>query len=401
MTILDTIDGIEGDSATKLLREPRRVVEVSFPVKSGNGTMLIKGYRVQYNDALGPYKGGIRFHPSADRDETQALAFWMTIKTALLDLPYGGAKGSLAIDPSKLSKAELEQVSRGFIQAIHRNIGPDTDIPAPDVYTNPQVMAWMMDEYSRIYGGQFPGVITGKPLVLGGSSGREVATGVGGFIVLQEALGQYGMRHVGLDIGIEGFGNAGVHFAHKAKDAGHKVIAVSDSKGAVFNAAGLDIEGLIRHKKRSGSVTGFEGGVDMDRDSLHGTKADVLVLAALSGSVHPGNAGSIHASAILELANGPVTPDAERILLDRNVIVLPDILANAGGVTVSYMEWVQNRTGERWGEDRVMANLSHRLATSFSNAHREERSHDVDLRTGAYLYAVRRINEAQRLRGWM
>ncbi|MGM5488342.1 MAG: Glu/Leu/Phe/Val family dehydrogenase [Nanobdellota archaeon] len=390
---------LDSTDIIRFLEEPKQSIEISIPFKAGGTIQMIKGFRVQYNDALGPTKGGIRFHPQSDLEETKALAFWMTIKNGLMGLPYGGAKGSLAIDPRNLSRKRLQWIAREYIRSLHRNLGPRRDIPAPDVGTNPEIMAWMMDEYSRIQGEHITGVITGKPLLVGGSQVRSHATSLGGFHILNLAISQYGMRQTGVDVVIQGFGNAGQHMAAILENEGHRIIAVSDSKSAVYRAAGLDVKGLIDHKHKTGSVDGFAEASPITQEDLLSTPADVLVLAALAGTVTKQNAPGIKASLVLELANGPVTKEAEQLLLQRDVIVLPDILANAGGVTVSYFEWVQNLSGDMWSEEYINKRLYSMMKRAFEEAHHIAREKDIDLRMAAYVLALQRIAQAETLRG--
>ncbi|MFW6449926.1 MAG: Glu/Leu/Phe/Val family dehydrogenase [Nanoarchaeota archaeon] len=392
---LESISPFVGEEIIELLSHPKRAIEVNIPFKG----RIIKAYRVHYNNALGPAKGGIRFHPEVNMEETKALAFWMSIKNSLLGLPFGGGKGGMAINPKELTNEELEQISREFVRQFAKDIGPNLDIPAPDVYTNAQVMAWMMDEYNKITQTHSPGVVTGKPIILGGSKAREYATSQGAYYVLNAAIEQYDFSRAGLHTAIHGFGNAGQHFAKILEKDGHKVIAVSDSKGAVYNPNGFDIEKLIEYKNKNGELSGYRNAKEISHEELLALDADVLGLAALSGTITENNAGNVKAKLVVELANGPVTSEAEKIMLKNNTIILPDILANAGGVTVSYFEWVQNNTGEIWEEKRVLEALYQKMAQAFVNVHNYEKKYDLDLRTAAYLYAVERLKEAEKLRG--
>ncbi len=376
------------------LSKPKRVVKVSFPVKMDDGSVkTFTGYRVLYNDARGPGKGGIRFHPNVNEDEVTALAFWMTIKNAVVDLPYGGAKGGVTVDPKVLSRTELERVSRGYIRAIAPFIGIDRDIPAPDVYTDSQVMAWMLDEFETIQGRHEPGVITGKPVALGGSKGRSMATSWGGFYVLEEARREWS---VGKRVAIQGAGNVGGGIARILYEEGYKVVAISDSKGGVYDPDGLDIPQVLETKRKTGSVINYENAEKISNEKLLTLEVDVLIPAAIENVITRDNAEDIWADIVLELANGPTTPEADEILRNRGIVVVPDVLANAGGVTVSYFEWVQNRTGYYWKEEEVMERLRERMVTAFRNV--LERSKDNDLRMGAYVLAVERIGEAIRAR---
>lgn len=382
-----------------ILSKPRRVLEVNFPVRFRDGTVrLVNGYRVQYNDARGPTKGGLRFHPHVDLDEVKALALWMALKTAVVDIPYGGAKGGVTINPKEMCSEDIEKVSREFIRQIHHFVGPDKDIPAPDVYTNAQVMAWMLDEYEKITGAKAPAMITGKPVELGGSLGRDVATSLGGAYVMRKVADEYdlGMQPT---VAIQGFGNAGMNFAKIVSKWGYKVVAVSDSKGGVHDPEGLDIEALIKAKKDTGSVTSAETGRKVTNQELLLLDADILVPAALENQITSDNAKDVKARIVLELANGPVTHEADGILHKNDVVVVPDILANAGGVTVSYFEWVQNLKGERWTEEQVFTKLEPKMVDAFRQIHELVKSLDVDHRTAAYILAINRIIEAEKKQG--
>ncbi len=371
----------------EVLRTPKRTISITMPFETDRGEMkYLKGYRVQYNDARGPFKGGIRFHPKVDLDEVKALAFWMAMKNAVVDVPFGGGKGGVEVDPKGLSQRELENLSRAYIKEIAHFIGPDVDVPAPDVYTNPQIMAWMLDEYEKVVGHKAPAVITGKPLEVGGSPGRSYSTAQGGFFVLETFYSKKGT------VAVQGFGNAGSHIARLLHEAGHRVIAVSDSRGAVYDQKGLDIPRLMEHKRKTGKVSGFATGIG---DVLT-LDVDVLVLAALENQVTKDNAHKIKARVILELANGPTTPEADRIL---KIPVIPDILANAGGVTVSYFEWVQNRSGEQWSEERVIDELKQRMASAAEEVKKTAENYKCDLRTAAFIVGMGRVLAAERLRG--
>jgi glutamate dehydrogenase (NAD(P)+) len=359
---------------------------------------LVNGYRVQYNDARGPTKGGIRFHPHVDLDEVKALALWMTLKTAVVDLPFGGAKGGITINPKEMCSEDIEKISRAFIQQIHHFVGPDKDIPAPDVYTNAQVMAWMLDEYEKIIGAKAPGMITGKPVELGGSVGRDVATSLGGAYIFREVADEYDLG-MNATIAIQGFGNAGMNFAKIVSKWGYRVVAVSDSKGGVFDADGLDVAELIKVKKETGSVVNLGKGRTVTNEELLLLDVSVLVPAALGNQITSTNASQVKAKVILELANGPVTNEADAILHKNDVVVVPDILANAGGVTVSYFEWVQNNSGERWEEKEVFEKLEKKMVVAFKEIHGIVKKLDVDYRTAAYILAVSRIIDAEKKQG--
>ncbi len=376
------------------ISKPKRVVKVSFPVKMDDGSIrTFTGYRVLYNDARGPGKGGIRFHPNVNEDEVTALAFWMTIKNAVVDLPFGGAKGGVTVNPKELSRTELERLARGYIRALAPFIGVDKDIPAPDVYTDAQIMAWMLDEFETIQGRHEPGMITGKPVVLGGSEGRSMATSWGGFFVLEEARKTW---NIGKSVAIQGAGNVGGGIARILYDHGYKVVAISDSKGGIYDPDGLDIPRVLETKKETGSVVNYEDARRISNDELLTLDVDVLIPAAIENVITKDNAGNIHADIVLELANGPTTPEADEILENRGIVVVPDVLANAGGVTVSYFEWVQNRTGYYWKEQEVLEKLRERMVTAFKDV--MERSESSNLRSGAYALAVERIAEAIKAR---
>jgi glutamate dehydrogenase (NAD(P)+) len=386
-----------------ILRMPMRELHVSLPVKMDDGTVKVfQGFRVQYNDARGPNKGGIRFHPDETIDTVRALAAWMTWKCAVVDIPLGGGKGGVICNPKEMSEFELERLSRQYIDAVGRIIGPDKDIPAPDVYTTPQIMAWMMDEFSKITGYNSPGVITGKPLSIGGSAGRGDATARGGAYTVREAA-----KHLNIDlskatVAIQGFGNAGQYAATLFSSIlGCKIVAVSDTKGGVYCEAGLDPDAVVKHKMTTGSVVGFPGTRPVSNEDLLELTVDVLVPAALEGVITGSNAGDIRAKIICELANGPTTPEADEILYKNNVFCIPDFLANAGGVTVSYFEWVQNEMAYYWEEDEVHAKLDKKMTKAFKDVLAMSLDYKVDMRTAAYMVSIQRVAEAMRLRGWV
>jgi glutamate dehydrogenase/leucine dehydrogenase len=385
-----------------ILKSPKRVMLASIPVKMDDGnTRVFEGYRVQHNDARGPHKGGIRFHPHVDLSEVKALAFWMSIKTAVLDVPFGGAKGGVTVDPKSLSRTELERLSRGYVRAFHQIIGPKQDIPAPDVYTNPQIMGWMMDEYSQIAGSYEPGSFTGKPIEVGGSIDRDTATAQGGVYVLEEALQHYMPDKKQYTVAVQGFGNAGAVAAELLFYLGKKyrIVAVSDSKGGIYDEKGLDIPFVIAHKKDTGSLSGYDSSKIITKDELTALGVDILIPAAFEDTITAKNAGGVKAKVILELANGPVTSEAEKILLKNKVVILPDILANAGGVTVSYFEWVQNNSGLYWDSAEVQQRLSTKMSSSLKSVMELAAEYKTDLRTAAYLLAISRISKAQELKG--
>ncbi|GAP08933.1 glutamate dehydrogenase [Bellilinea caldifistulae] len=386
----------------ELLRWPMRELHVTLPVRMDDGTVRIfQGFRVQYNDARGPCKGGIRYHSEETVDTVRALAAWMTWKTAVMDLPLGGGKGGIICDPKQLSPGELERLSRAYIRQVGRILGAEADVPAPDVYTTPQIMAWMVDEFSYQRGYTEFGMITGKPLALGGSAGRGDATARGGMYCLREAAKAHQVDLRGATTAIQGYGNAG-SFAHKlgAELLGLKVVAVSDSRGGIYNPDGLDYEAVLAHKQRTGSVVNFPGAQPVSNAELLELDVQVLIPAALENAIHQENCERIKARFIAELANGPTTPEADAVLFAKKAVVLPDFLCNAGGVTVSYFEMVQNAYGYYWDEDEVHQRLDQRMTGAFWKVHEVARQHGVDYRKAAYLVAVSRVAEAVRLRGW-
>ncbi len=389
-------------SARQLLRYPLREFHFLLSVKMDDGSNTIfPAYRVQWNDARGPGKGGIRFHPQETVDTVRALAAWMTLKTATLDLPLGGAKGGVICDPKTLSEPELERLSRAYIRAVAQNIGPEIDIPAPDVYTTPQIMAWMMDEYESIFSKRQPGVITGKPLSVGGSIGRNDATARGGIYAVREAANVLRIDLRGKEAAIQGYGNAGA-YAHKlaVELLGMKVVAVSDSRGGIYCGDGLDYEEVLAHKQRLGSVVGFPGAQPISNEALLELDVCVLFPSALENVITARNAAQIKAQIVAELANGPTTPEADEILYTNGVYVLPDILCNAGGVTVSYFEQVQNASNFYWDEPTIHRLLDERITKAFSGMHAVAQQRGVHNRLAAHLVAVKRVYEAMKARGW-
>lgn len=392
------------DEAThQLLRWPRRELQVTIPVRMDDGTTRIfHGYRVQYNDARGPIKGGLRWHADETIDTVRALAAWMTWKTSVLDIPLGGGKGGVTCNPKELSLAEQERLARGYIRAIARFIDEETDVPAPDVYTNPQIMAWMMDEFSIIKGYNVPGVITGKPLPLGGSEGRVDATARGGIFTVREAAKVLDIDLKGTTAAIQGYGNAGQH-AHKLGEEllGLRVVAVSDSRGGVYKPDGLSFEECISWKKKTGSVVDMPGAKTITNEEILELEVTVLFPAALEFVITGANAGNIRAKIIAELANGPTTPEADPILHQDGVYVIPDFLCNAGGVTVSYFEQVQNAYRYYWPADLVYQRLDDKMTTAFHAVHKIAQQKGVHNRLAAYLVAVQRVAEACKLRGWV
>jgi glutamate dehydrogenase (NAD(P)+) len=383
----------------EVLRNPKRQLIVSIPVKMDSGTIhVFQGYRVQHSIARGPSKGGIRYHPGVTLDEVKALAMWMTWKCAVVNIPFGGAKGGITVNPKALSQDENERMTRRFTSEISIILGPDRDIPAPDVYTNSQTMAWMMDTYSMIMGFSSLGVVTGKPLSLGGSAGRNEATAEGCFVAIEEAAKRQSLQLKGATAAVQGFGNAGSHVARFLEEAGARVVAVSDSKGGIHDKKGLSIRSVNDAKEKKGSVTAARG-ERISNEELLELPVDILVPAALEGVITRANAPRIRARIIAEAANGPTTPDADDILRRKGTVVIPDILANAGGVTVSYFEWVQDLYSFFWDPDMVRTQLQRTIRRAYEEVESTARRHETDLRTGALILAVNRVEEATRIRG--
>ena len=385
----------------ELLKEPLRVLKVRIPVKMDDGTTKVfTGYRAQHSDAVGPTKGGIRFHPDVTEDDVKALSMWMTLKCGIVDLPYGGGKGGIVCDPRQMSMGELERLSRGYVRAVSQIVGPTKDIPAPDVFTNAQIMAWMMDEYSRIDEFNSPGFITGKPIVLGGSQGRDRATAEGVTIVIQEAAKKRGIDIKGARVVIQGFGNAGGFLAKFMSDLGAKVIGISDAYGALYDPDGLDIDYLLDRRDSFGTVTTLFEDTITNKELLE-LDCDILVPAAISNQITAENAPNIKAKIVVEAANGPTTAEATKILTERGILLVPDVLASAGGVTVSYFEWVQNNQGYYWSAEEVKEKLRERMVNAFENVYQTAQSRNIDMRLAAYMVGVRRTAEASRFRGWV
>ncbi len=398
------------DDASERLRYPKASLIVSIPVRMDNGTLRVfQGYRVRYDDTRGPTKGGIRFHPDVTLDEVQSLAFWMTFKCAALNLPLGGAKGGVTVNPKELSKFELERLSRGYIDAIAGFIGPDVDVPAPDVYTNPMIMGWMMDQYSIICRKLSPAVITGKPLSMGGSQGRDTATGTGAFYVLQAMMAKFGQVPQTTTVAVQGFGNAGSVIARLLFDAGYKVVAVSDSQGGVYSPSGLDIPSIQQFKTSTRSLKAVycEGTVCnivddctlVTNEELLALEVDILIPAAMENQITVENASAVQARYIFEVANGPITSEADRLLEARDIYVFPDILVNAGGVTVSYFEWVQNRSGLYWTVEDVNARLKTMMVTEAERIWAIAQELAIPPRTAAYVHALERLGDALNAKG--
>ncbi|GAA4870401.1 NAD-specific glutamate dehydrogenase [Paenibacillus vulneris] len=388
-------------SMVELLREPMRVLTVKIPIRMDDDSIRIfTGYRAQHNDAVGPTKGGVRFHPDVNEDEVKALSIWMSLKCGIVDLPYGGGKGGIICDPRNMSMRELEKLSRGYVRAISQIVGPTKDIPAPDVMTNSQIMAWMMDEYSRIREFDAPNFITGKPIVLGGSQGRETATAKGVTIMIDLALKKKGILLKDAKVVIQGFGNAGSFLAKFLHDAGAKVVGISDVYGGLYNKDGLDIDYLLDRRDSFGTVTKLFQNTLTNKELLE-QECDILVPAAIENQITAENADRIRASIVVEAANGPTTLEATKILTDRGILIVPDVLASAGGVVVSYFEWVQNNQGYYWTEAEVHARLQEVMEKGFENVYNIHITRNVDMRLAAYMVGVRKMAEAARFRGWI
>ncbi|AXI09365.1 glutamate dehydrogenase [Oceanobacillus zhaokaii] len=389
------------DELYELLKEPLRMMAVRIPVRMDDGAIKVfTGYRAQHNDAVGPTKGGIRFHPDVTADEIKALSIWMSLKSGIVDLPYGGAKGGIICDPRQMSFRELEGLSRGYVRAVSQIVGPTKDIPAPDVFTNSQIMAWMMDEYSRMDEYNSPGFITGKPIVLGGSHGRETATAKGVTIVLKEAAKKKGIDVKGARVIVQGFGNAGSYLSKFLHDAGANVVGISDAYGALYDPDGLDIDYLLDRRDSFGTVTKLFNTTISNKELLE-RECDIIVPAAVENQITEENAPKIKASIIVEAANGPTTMGATKLLTERGILLVPDVLASAGGVTVSYFEWVQNNQGYYWSEEEIDDKLHEIMIRSFNSIYDLAESRRVDMRLAAYMIGVRKMAEASRFRGWV
>lgn len=379
-------------SIVETLATPQKILEFKFRVKMDSGkTKTFKGFRVQHNNFLGPYKGGIRFHSKVSLNEIKGLAAWMMLKCALVDLPFGGAKGGVIVDPKKLAEKELERLSRAYIKKISPIIGPKKDVPAPDVNTNEKVMAWMLDEYEKQIGEKAPATFTGKPVNRGGSKGRDIATGLGGVFILEMLAEKLKLKRKDTTLAIQGFGNVGYHFANFAQKSGFKIIAVSDSKGGIV-AQNLNIPKIMTWKKETGSVVGMPETKTITNEKLLEIPADVLVPAALGGVITRKTAERIKAKVIIEMANGPVTPEADQVLQKRKILSVPDILSNSGGVTVSYFEWLQNIKKEKWSREKVIKNLKNKIIKAFEEVWRENKKREVNLRTAAYIVALKKLS---------
>jgi glutamate dehydrogenase/leucine dehydrogenase len=392
------------------LSSPKRVLILSVPVRMDDGrTRVFEGYRVQYNNARGPFKGGIRFHPSVNLSEVKALAAWMTWKCAVANIPFGGAKGGIKVDPKKLSEGELERLSRSYVRVLYPNLGPDVDVPAPDVYTNPKIMAWMADEYSKLVGHWEPASFTGKPVELHGSAGRKTSTARGGFYIIEELAKKMKLKPKRTTVAVQGFGNVGYYTAKFLHDAGYNVIAVSDSQGAIYSKrhTSMDPEHIMAKKKEDGMISGVycigtvcdnTNYAQISNEDLLKLKVDLLIPAALEDVITKKNVRKVQAKAVVELANGPVTPDADAALAKRGIPVVPDILANAGGVTGSYFEWIQGRTREKWSEAEVFANLEPIMRSAFAEVWKLAQEKKLTMREAANVIALRRVASAQEQR---
>jgi glutamate dehydrogenase (NAD(P)+) len=394
-------DYLDLDQSTRnVLSAAKRQLIVSIPVKmDGGDVQVFEGYRVQHNIARGPAKGGIRYHPNVTLDEVKALASWMTWKCATVGIPYGGGKGGVICDPKSLSKNELERLTRRYAFEIAPIIGPDRDIPAPDVYTDEQTMAWIMDTISMVRGHTELGVVTGKPISLGGSQGRAEATARGCLYALREACRVKGINLNGARVAVHGFGNAGANIARLVAGDGARVVAACDSKAGVFSDTGIDIQAALRHKAETKSLAGLKGTKSISPEDIIGVDCDILLPSALENAITLANVGQVKAKIIGELANGPTTPGSDRVLADEGVFLIPDILANAGGVTVSYYEWVQDQYSFFWSEHQINETLEQTMRTAFKSVYETSQRYDTDMRTGAYILAVDRVAEATRVRG--
>lgn len=388
------------DSEVDILTIPKRSFTFSFPViMDDSTTKIFTGYRIQFNNSRGPTKGGIRFHPDVDLEEIKILAFLMTLKCAVTNLPFGGAKGGIVVNPKELSKGELEKLSRAYIRESYRFLGPDTDIPAPDVNTNPQIMSWMLDEYEKITGKHSAGFITGKPIELGGSTIRDISTSLGGSFVLKEIIKEKKMKPEKTKVVVQGFGNVGLNIAKILHEDKYKVIGVSDSKSGIYNEKGLDITKVIKYKKKNKNLKGYEHAKVIPKNEILEIKCDVLIPAALEDQITKENADRINAKIILEMANRPVTPEADRFLEKKGIMVVPDILANSGGVVVSYFEWVQNSMNYYWPSEEVIKKLEEYMTKATKEVKKGCRNFNCIMRDSLYITAVNKILYAERLRG--
>jgi glutamate dehydrogenase len=385
----------------ELLKEPLRTITVRIPVRMDDGsTKIFSGFRTQHNDAIGPTMGGVRFHPRISVEDVQALAIWMSFKCGIADLPFGGGKGGIICNPRSMSMGELERLSRGYVRAISQVVGPTKDIPAPDMYTNSQIMGWMMDEYSRLRQFDSPSFITGKPLVLGGSEGRETAGALGVFFCIEQAAKKRGLSIKGARVIIQGFGNAGSYIAKFLHDAGAKVIGISDVYGALYDPDGLNIPYLLDRRDSFGTITTLFDGTIPNEELLE-QECEILVPAAISTQITGENAHNIRAKIVVEAANGPTTLEATKVLSDRGIMLVPDVLAGAGGVTVSYFEWVQNKQGYYWSEEEVIRKLREKLIHSFNQVYDLAQNYKIDMRLASYMVGIKKIAEASNFKGWI
>ncbi|WP_070119597.1 Glu/Leu/Phe/Val family dehydrogenase [Bacillus marinisedimentorum] len=386
----------------EVLKKPKRLMKTSIPVRMDDGTYReFEGIRSQHIDVLGPTKGGVRFHPAVNEDEVKALSMWMSLKAAIMGIPYGGGKGGIIVDPRELSERELEELSRGFIRELEPIIGPEKDIPAPDVNTTPEIMGWMLDEFSRLKGKNVPGMITGKPIILGGSEGRVEATGRGVVITIEEAAKRLDLNLYKMTAVIQGFGNVGSITAKLLAERGVKVVGITDAGGGVYHEEGLDIDDLIEYAKESGTVNGFKDYESLSNEDLFTADVDILIPAALENQINSKNGSKIKAKIVAEAANGPTTPEGNEAMEKNGVFIIPDILCNAGGVTVSYFEWVQNMMHYSWEEDEVNQKLHKKMTDAFDDVFRMKENKQVHMRDAAYLVGVGRLAEAMKARGWI
>jgi len=386
----------------EILKQPMKVLEVAIPVKMDDGSLRIfTGYRAQHNDAVGPTKGGIRFHQNVNRDEVCALSIWMTFKCCVTGIPYGGGKGGIIVDPTTLSQGELERLSRGYIQAIYKLIGEKIDVPAPDVGTNGQIMAWMVDEYNKLVGRSELGVITGKPVEFGGSLGRNAATGFGVAVVAREAAKKVGIDFKGASIAVQGLGNVGSHTALNLQKLGGKIVAVCEWNGSIYDEKGLDINALVAYMKQNKKIVGFPGSKEITKAEFFALPVDILVPAALENQITAEVAETIRAKLVCEAANGPTTPDGDEVINKKGLLLTPDILTNAGGVTVSYFEWVQNLYGYYWTEKEVEEKEERAMVEAFNSIYAIKEEYNVSMREAAYMFSIKKVAAAMKVRGWL
>ena len=400
--IKEACDTLKLDPAVyELLKQPKRILEIAIPVKMDDGSMRIfTGYRSFHNDAVGPTKGGIRFHPDVNRDEVMALSMWMTLKCSVTGVPYGGGKGGIIVDPKQLSQGELERLSRGYIDGIYKLIGEKVDVPAPDVGTNGQIMAWMVDEYNKLVGHSEMGVLTGKPLQYGGSKGRSPATGLGVAFTTNEACKVKGFDIKGATVAVQGFGNVGSGSATACANLGAKIVAIAEYNGVIYNADGIDIDALNEHFNKERNIMTFPGVTEIAIEEFWALPVDILLPCALENAITADVANTIKAKIVSEGANGPITKDADDILYGKGVMVVPDILCNAGGVTVSYFEWVQNLNGHYWSEETVLKEEEIAMVTAFETVYNISKEYKVSMRAAAYLHSIKKVAEVMKLRGW-